>query len=546
VSRYPRTRWLLGAISKPVFWLILLLLVLLTIPHYAEALPFPAFISDLIARLELDRHAFERILFLAPIVWTGFIFGWKGALAVSVTAFLLMLPRALFISPHPLDALLETGAVFVVGNVLAASFASLRREREYRTQLEAARRDLEANIEIIKEDERRLSALNQIAGTVSQSLELDQVLSSAIDSVVNVMQVDIAWIFLLDVEAGELTLTVHRGIPEEVVNGVDRLKIGEGFNGRVAQTGEPMFVEDASQDSRLTREVVSKHNIRSLLIVPLKHRGQVNGTLCVAMYRHRVFGQGEIELLSAIGNQIGVAVENARLYQQQQAVAEQRRSIQENLRFYLHQVTKAQEEERKRISRELHDDTIQALVVLSRELDTLSANKSLSERNRERLEQLWKRVNDIMQGVRRLSQDLRPAALDRLGLLPALERLASDMAAFSGIQAGIKVTGTQRRLSEEVELLLFRIVQEALRNIWRHSEASEAEILAEFERGRVRVTVCDNGRGFLLPDNIDALARDGKLGLAGMQERARLIGGTLTVQSETGKGTTLTVEVPIQ
>jgi signal transduction histidine kinase len=545
VARYSYTRWLIGALSRPIFWLILLLLALITILHYAEALAFPSFIAELIYKLDLDRHAFERILYLAPIVWAGFVFGWRGAVVISLMALVLMLPRAFFISPSPRDAFIESFAVFIVGNVLAISFASLRREREYRAQLEVARQDLEANIEIIRENERQLTTLNQIAGTVSQSLDLSQVLDSAIGSVVDVMQVDIAWIYLLNEEAGELTMSVYRGVAEEVIKGVDKLKVGEGFNGQVAQTGEPMFVADASQDSKLTREVVSKHNIHSVLIAPLRYRAKVNGTLCVAMYSQREFHQEEIELLSAIGNQIGAAVENARLYQQQQEVAEQLRSMQENLRYYLHQATKAQEEERKRISRELHDDTIQDLVVLSRQLDALASNKELSEGSRRDLEGLWQRTDDIIKEVRRLSQDLRPAALDRLGLLPALERLASDVADYSGIEIKVKFNGEERRLNEEAELILFRITQEAVRNVWRHAQATKAEIEVNFEKGRVRVVVSDNGEGFEIPDKLGALARDGKLGLAGMQERAQLIGGELVVKSTPGKGSAVTVEVPV-
>lgn len=220
--------------------------------------------------------------------------------------------------------------------------------------------------------------------------------------------------------------------------------------------------------------------------------------------------------------------------------------MQENLRFYLHQVTRAQEEERRRISHELHDETIQALVALSRQLDTLaSSDKGLPEDSRLRLEELRQQVNNTMQSVRRLSQDLRPAALDRLGLLSALEWLVSDVKEYSGIATKINVIGTERRLPEEVALVLFRITQEALRNVWRHAQATRAEITVQFDENRTSVTVSDNGKGFKPPKTTDDLARDGKLGLAGMQERARLLGGSLTVQSEPGKGTTVTVEVAV-
>jgi len=635
------SRWL-RTIRRPGFWLILLVLALITIPHYAGAIQHPTFLTYLMSNLGLERHAFERILYLAPIVWAGFLFGWIGSIITSLAALALMLPRVILASLYPTDAIFETSAVFVIGNVLATTFNALRKERERRTYL---------------------VALNQTSSVVSQSLELNQVLNSSIDTVIKVMKVDSALVFLLDKEAGELILSAHHGVSSEFAEGVNRIKLGEGLHGRVAESGQPLFVENASQDPRLTRAVVSKYEIHSMLIVPLISKGKVNGTLSVAMRGRHWFQPEEIALLTAIGNQIGVAVDNARLYQQQQEVAgelqaseekyrelfenahdaiwlhdlqeniiaankssarltgytleelngikashlisedcidavkgiensllrgettghisevtlvkkdkseafvqlstntvfsngeigfqhiardiTEQKQMQENLRFYLQQATRAQEEERKRISRELHDDTIQALVVLSRQLDALaSSDKGLSEENRRHLEELWQKTNSIMQGVRRLSQDLRPAALDRLGLLSALEWLVSDVAKYSGIETKIEVLGTERRFPEEVGLVLFRITQEALRNVWRHSQATKAEIKVEFDQSKTRVTISDNGKGFSLPKTIGELARDGKLGLAGMQERARLIGGTLTVQSQPGKGSSVTVELP--
>jgi len=637
------TSWPAKVIRRPGFWLLVVILVLITIPHYGEAMKHPAFLTHLMANLSLDRHAFERILYLAPIVWAGFLFGHRGAMIASLAALACMLPRVIFISLYPVDALLETGAVFIVGNLVAFSFQSLRKERERRIHL---------------------AALNQTSNVVSQSLELGQVLNSSIDSVIDVMSVDAALVFLVDEEAGELALAAHRGISEKFAREVGRLKLGEGFNGRVAETGESLYVEDASKDPTLTRTVMEEEGIRSQLIVPLKSKGKVMGTLCVAAHSQRQVLPEELELVTAIGNQIGVAVENAHLYQEQRDVAEQLRAseeryrelfenahdaiwlhdlqdsivaankacvrltgyaleelyglratdllsqdsleiargvereileakaagsvsevklvrkdgteasiqlatslvlsngrpaafqhiardvtqekrMQENLRFYLGQVTKAQEEERKRIARELHDDTIQALVVLSRQLDEFtSSGKGLSKDDRLLLENLWQQTNNIMEGVRRLSQDLRPAALDRLGLMPALEWLASDVGEHSGIAVGIKAHGAERRLPDEVELLLFRIAQEALRNVWRHSGATSAEVIVEFDESKTRISVEDNGKGFDLPETMGNLIKDGRLGLAGMQERARLVGGTLTVQSESGTGTTITVVVP--
>jgi len=535
---------LITVLRQPGFWLIAVSLVLISLPHYYGVLRYPPFLVPLVTNLGLERQAFERILFLAPVVWAGFIFGWKGAFITSLVALGLMLPRAVLISNFPKDALFESSAVFIIGNVLAISFHALRKEREYRIELEVAQKELEENVRVITEDEKRLAALNQIATTVSQSLELDQILTRAVARVASVMQADITWIYLLDEKASELLLSAHWGMPPELAVGIDRLKPGEGFNGRVAQSGEPLVVENASKDPRLTREAVSKLNICSLLIVPLSSKGKVNGTLCAAYYQCRTFQQGEIDLLGAIGKQIGVAVENAHLYLRQQKVAEEQKHLQENLRYYLREVTKAQEEERKRISRELHDETIQSLVVLSRRLDVLASNsKGMTEEARLQMEELREQVNDTIQSVRRLSQDLRPAALDRLGLLPALEWLATDAAKYSGISTSVKVIGTERRLSEEVELVLFRITQEALRNVWRHSQATKAEITVRFDESRTCIIIADNGKGFKLSKSMSELARDGKLGLAGMQERAQLLNGTVTVESEPGKGTRVIVDV---
>ena len=639
--------WLTRVIRRPGFWLILITLAFITILHYGESFNQPSFLIDLTEKLDLDRHAFERIFYLAPIIWAGFLFGRRGAVTISVVALACMLPRAIFISPYPSDALFETGAVFVVGNLVAFTFSSLQKERVRRVYL---------------------AAVNQISGVLSQSLELNQVLGNAIDNVIDVMKVEIALVFLLDEEAGQLTLAAYRGVSEEFGQGMGGIKLGEGFNGRVAETGEPLYVEDASQDPNLTKMAVREEGIRSQLIVPLKSKGRVMGTLCLATRSRRQVLQEELDLVTAIGNQIGVAVENAHLYAHEREVAEQLRvseeryrelfenandaiwvqdlagnivaankasekllgytlqellqmntvnvteflsdegldlareirrkllekqpvaqpyeqhivrkdgteatlmittnlvtedgkpvafqhigrditeekRMRENLSFYLQQVTMAQEEERKRIARELHDDTIQALIVLSRQLDDLACRASdLSQDDKLLLEGLWQQTNSIMEGLRRLSQDLRPATLDRLGLLPALEWLASDVGKLSGLNVQVETDGAERRLAPEVELVLFRIVQEALRNVWRHSQATSAQVLVEFQDGKTMITVKDNGKGFQLQSPMGDLTKSGKLGLAGMKERARLLGGSLKVESEPGKGTTVIVEAPV-
>jgi PAS domain S-box-containing protein len=479
------------------------------------------------------------------------------------------------------------------------------------------------------------------------------------------MKVDAVMLLLLDSETDELSLAAYRGVSRKFVENIDTLRIGEGFNGMVAQTGESMYVEDASTDPRLTKKVVIEEGLRSEFIVPLKSKGRVMGTLCVANRRQCDFKKEERKTLEAIGNQIGVVLENARLFERERDVAKKLRiseeryrqlfenandaiwindidgniisandaavklvgyklenlsysnhrsllsedslkkaneirtkllrgepveqpyeqtlvmadgtekiirlmtnvfkvdgkpvgfqhiardvtqqiHMQENLRFYLEHFTKAQEEERMRIAHELHDDTIQALVVLSRELDMLALSKEgIAEDKKLRLENLRQQTNNIMAGVRRLSQDLRPPILDRLGLWAALEWLASNLENRAGISVGIKKKGKDRRLASEAELLFFRIVQEALNNVWRHSQATHAEVTVEFGKNVTRITIKDNGKGFNIPYPEDELTRRGKLGVAGMKERASLMGGKMEVDSTPDKGTTITVEAPV-
>lgn len=482
-TQHSAANWLTRVFRRPGFWFVLVILALITLPHYEGALAHPAFLSQLTANLGLDRHAFERILYLAPIVWAGFLFGWRGAFVTSLAALACMLPRAIFISQHPVDALFETGAVFILGNVLSTSFHWLRKEREHRTQLEITQQELRTS-------EQRYREL----------------FASAHDAI---------WLHDLD---GNF-ITVNKAA--EKLTGYSTEELGK--------MNVKSFLSDESLDLA--------HQIRSRIL---------NNEPVEQPYEQRIFRRDGSEAFIQLATSLILSDGKPVAFQHiARDVTEQRR-MNENLRFYLQQATRAQEEERKRISHELHDDTIQALVVLSRQLDALaSGDKGLSEDTRLRLEELWQQTDNILKGLRRLSQDLRPAALDRLGLLPALEWLASNVTEYSGIATKVNVVGEEHNLPEEAAIALFRITQEALRNIWRHSGATSAEIVIEFDESKTRITISDNGKGFHLPEKIGDLAKDGKLGLAGMQERAQLAGGTLKVQSQPNKGTSITVELSV-
>jgi len=476
------TGWIARTVRNREFWLIFAILVLITVFHYQETLKHPAFLSQWMTNLGLTRHAFERILYLAPIVWAGFLFGWKGALATSLVALAFMVPRIIFISDYPMDSLFETGVVFVIGNVLSIGFASLRREREYRTQLEITQQELKTSEERYR-----------------------QLFENAHDGI---------WIH--DLEGN--FVTANRAT--EIMTGYTREEL--------YKLNVKSFLSDESLDLA--------HRIRSKLL---------DNESVEQPYEQRVFRRDGSEAYLQIATSVVMDKGKPVGFQHiARDITEQRR-MNENLRFYLQQATRAQEEERKRISHELHDDTIQALIVLSRQLDALASDgKGLSEEVHLRLEELWKRTDSVLQGVRRLSQDLRPAALDRLGLLSAVEWLASEVTKYSGIVTRVNMVGKEHRLPEEVAIALFRVTQEALRNVWRHSGATNAEITIDFSDTRTKIMVSDNGKGFILTGKVGDLAKHGKFGLVGMQERAQLVGGMLTVQSALAGGTSITVEAP--
>ena len=220
--------------------------------------------------------------------------------------------------------------------------------------------------------------------------------------------------------------------------------------------------------------------------------------------------------------------------------------MQDNMRFYVEQITRAQEDERKRIARELHDEASPPLLLLIQQIDAItSSTKHLSESRVEALENLRTRALETLEGLRRCAQDLRPRILDDLGLIAALEWMAEDLEKNYGIATKVEVAGIERSFPDEIQVLLFRIAQEAMSNIRRHAKASEAEVKLESDHDSIRMTISDNGKGFTPPAQANELARSGRLGIVGMSERARLLGGSLTIQSESHNGTKVFAEVPV-
>ena len=255
-------------------------------------------------------------------------------------------------------------------------------------------------------------------------------------------------------------------------------------------------------------------------------------------------GQDELGLLAESFEDMRLRLK-ASLEQRELGERELERRVEESTREahqLLGKVITAQEDERKRVARELHDGAAQNLATLLVALETLNGSNPGQEQPEIRLlRRVEEEARDALQEVRRLILDLRPAALDDLGLVPALRWYGESRLEQSGTAFTLEVRGHEARLTAPIETVLFRILQEAVNNIAKHAEARRGHLLLEFLGDKVTGTVEDDGRGF----DPEAAGAKGGVGLAGMQERASLVGGILTIASQPGQGTRISVSIPL-
>lgn len=614
-------------------------------------------------------YSVAQMLFLITILYTVFTLGWRGGVLALVFSLVIIIPHALFLSADKIAAALEISIILLIGTV--ASVWSIIRERERHGYQQLAgslaktQEKLKVQIRDAGDNTKRLATINKISIALSQSLDPKTILDTAIRLIAETMEVEIILFYSCYEKAGKLILMAYEGITAEAARELDNIKIGEGLNGYSAETGEVVIISNMAEDIRLTRPTEKNIQVGSQVIVPMKSKGRIIGTICIGMHNLRHFQTEEIDLLNTIAGQIASALENAYLYDEARRIADrlykserdyrslfenahdaiwfhnfdgtmlaaneataqltgydidmligmnvsrffsegelqaaklihdkllagekieqpyeqklirkdgilatvmlasslitfdgqpvgfqhiarditEEKRMQDDLRFYLKQITQAQEEERKRISRELHDDTAQYLFAMSRQIDNyIRSDGTLNKQQLTFLNEMRQRIGDTLQGVRRFSQDLRPSIIDDLGLMPAVQWLVKKVQEEQSIKSNLIVIGNERRFSLEVELVLFRIIQEALSNIYRHACASKAEVVIKFNKSSVYIIISDNGRGFKIPANFVDFSSSGKLGLLGMSERVLLINGSIDIKSEPKKGTIVKVKAPI-
>lgn len=254
-------------------------------------------------------------------------------------------------------------------------------------------------------------------------------------------------------------------------------------------------------------------------------------------------GQGDFQqhVTPWAGDEIGELAEAFNAMTADLAQAEQGRVERDQLRSQLlEKVIAAQEDERRRIARELHDETGQSLTSLMVRLQMVNQQCPLPD-IQEQLDGVRALVAQTLEGVHNLAVELRPSVLDDLGLAAALRRYVQDYQARYPVEVDLVVMGLEERLPPAVETAVYRIVQESLTNIARHAQAQTVSVLVERGHGRIRAIIEDDGVGFVE----EVAGRNGRLGLYGMRERAELLNGSLTIESTPGQGTSIFIEVPL-
>jgi two-component system sensor histidine kinase UhpB len=250
----------------------------------------------------------------------------------------------------------------------------------------------------------------------------------------------------------------------------------------------------------------------------------------------------------SIETPVGGIEEIRQLQDELVSMARKVQASQKSLHGYIGAITAAQEDERRRLARELHDDTIQALIALKQRVQLTQlglSNDKRSEQEAAALQEIASLTEQTIENLRRLTRALRPIYLEDLGLVTALEMLARETGQAMDIPVEFQKQGVEIRLDPSIELALYRIAQEALNNIARHAGAKKASLYVQFSPGAVTMEIHDNGKGFEVPKSQAEYAPSGHFGLLGLYERAELIGAALEIRSTPGQGSHLSIRLPL-
>ncbi|MCL4395859.1 MAG: GAF domain-containing sensor histidine kinase [Chloroflexi bacterium] len=379
-----------------------------------------------------------------------------------------------------------------------------------------------------------LEALQEIATTLTTELRLDRLLALILSSAVDVMKADAGSLLLHDPQTNELVFEVVQGGSGKALLG-KRIRMDQGLAGWVFTQRKPATVQDAEADQRHLSAIGETLHYRtySLIAAPLIHKNDAIGVLEVINKKSgERFNTDDQELLMAFASQSAVVIDNARLYQQ--VVAERDR------------ILAVEEQVRRELARELHDGPSQILAAI---IMSLRFFRQVLHRDPSRVEaelaELERQANLALRQVRGMLFDLRPVALETQGLAAALQAYVERQSEMRDLQFHLDTDFFTGRFPSKVEAALFSIVQEAVVNVEKHAQAKNVWISLRRAHNRVVITVQDDGRGFELSEVEEAYAARGHLGLLNMKERAELANAALDIESNSGKGTTVTLTLKL-
>ncbi|HYX54160.1 MAG TPA: GAF domain-containing sensor histidine kinase [Candidatus Limnocylindrales bacterium] len=363
--------------------------------------------------------------------------------------------------------------------------------------------------------------------------DLKALLQKVLEITTQTFQASVGAMMLRDGDNDHLKLCSEFGLGQRVPENF-QITIGKGFSGNIAASGEPGMILDTSVDHGDFTPII-RSQAKSLWGVPLKADGITIGVLVIGFPKPYEWLPTERELLRAIGDRAALAIERARMTE---ALREREQRIAELSAHLL----RVQEEERKRISRELHDETGQALMVIRLYLGMMESGvtqKSVRGKIKETVEV----VDRTIEGIRRIIGKLSPLVLQELGLVAAIRKEAKDLAKSTGVKARVLIADDVGRLAPGTEQAIYRVVQEALHNISKHAKAQNVTVQVEREEKQVHVLVEDDGIGIQGQGRANSRERQ-TFGLAGMKERIAMLGGVSRVISTKGKGTRIEITVP--
>jgi signal transduction histidine kinase len=367
-----------------------------------------------------------------------------------------------------------------------------------------------------------LKLLNDVATTLTSSLDIDDILAKTLDLVMEYLSVEAGEIFLVEDGEQDLHLALHRGDFAEAFSSLDRFKIGQGFIGNVAATGKMLVSNNLRQDMRYLRPAVLEAGFQFICCIPLTSGGKVVGVLSAASRRQCKLDERQLNMLTSIGTWAGVTIENARLNRQSRRLAVL--------------------EERERIGMDLHDGIIQSIYGVGLALDF--ARMALDENPveaRKKIEESISSLNSTIRDIRAYILDLRPRQFHGDDLKQGLQRLVDEFQSNSLTR--VTLMGPEDGLVDfpsQNATALFHICQESLANIAKHARAQYAEVHLWTTRDRVLLEISDDGRGFDLRKMSITLGH----GLSNMHSRARKVGGDVEITSSSGSGTTVLAWVP--